>query len=505
MTPVRVFALFSLLLLSVAVRAAEPGKEAPIPDVVSYYRDVRPVFQQHCQGCHQPAKAQGDFVMTAHAGLLLAGESGKAAIVAGKVDASNLIEQIVPKAGKKPAMPKNKEPLPQREVTLIKKWIAQGATDDTPSTSRQVIDQEHPPTYVLPPVITSIAYAPDGKLLAVAGYHEILLHHADGSGLAGRLIGISERIQSLAFSPDGKLLAASGGDPGRFGEVQIWDVAKKKLKLSHPVTFDTVYGVSWSPDATRVAFGCADNTLRAIDIATGQQVLYQGAANDWVLDTVWSVDGSYLVSVSRDRAMRLVEVATQRFIDNITSITPGALKGGLMAVDRNPKKDELLCAGADGTPKIFQMHRNKKRVIGDDFNLIKSFAPLPGRIYAAKYSIDGSLIAVGSSLDGVGEVRVYRAATKPGEKNLATASLLTYSSRGFATLPLMLEARLDGRLVATMENVNGPVYTLAYRPDGKQLASAGFDGMVRLHDPLTGKLSKEFAVVPGKPIAATTK
>ena len=29
--------------------------------------------------------------------------------------------------------------------------------------------------------------------------------------------------------------------------------------------------------------------------------------------------------------MKLTEVATQRFIDNITSITPGALKGGLLA------------------------------------------------------------------------------------------------------------------------------------------------------------------------------
>ena len=30
---------------------------------------------------------------------------------------------------------------------------------------------------------------------------------------------------------------------------------------------------------------------------------------------------------------KLTEVASQRFIDNITSITPGALKGGIMAID----------------------------------------------------------------------------------------------------------------------------------------------------------------------------
>ena len=78
--------------------------------------------------------------------------------------------------------------------------------------------------------------------------------------LVGRLVGLSERVESLAFSPDGKRLAVTGGRPARMGEVQVWDVAKRKLVLSVPVTFDTVYGVSWSPDGTKIAFGCTDNT-----------------------------------------------------------------------------------------------------------------------------------------------------------------------------------------------------------------------------------------------------
>src|SRR5581483_7579761 len=98
-----------------------------------------------------------------------------------------------------------------------------------------------------------------------------------------------------------------------FGEVQIWDVAKRRLRHSLSFTFDTLYGASWSPDGSKVAFGCADNTLRAIDAETGKQVLFQGAHNDWVLDTVFSVEGTHLVSVSRDRSMKLTEVATQRF------------------------------------------------------------------------------------------------------------------------------------------------------------------------------------------------
>ncbi len=143
----------------------------------------------------------------------------------------------------------------------------------------------------------------------MAGYHEILLWNADGSKLVGRLIGLSERIQSLAFSPDGKLLAAAGGSPARFGEIQVWNVARRKLQLSVPVTYDTLYGMSWSPEGTRIAFGCGDNSVRAIDAHTGKQILFQGAHNDWVLGTVFSKDASYLISVSRDRSMKLIEVS----------------------------------------------------------------------------------------------------------------------------------------------------------------------------------------------------
>ena len=58
------------------------------------------------------------------------------------------------------------------------------------------------------------------------------LHKADGSGLVARLVGQSERIESARFSPDGKLLAVSGGSPGRFGELQLWDIEKQLMKLS---------------------------------------------------------------------------------------------------------------------------------------------------------------------------------------------------------------------------------------------------------------------------------
>ncbi len=479
MTVVRpVLCGFAVLALSLPLLpAAEPASpEAQPQGKVSYYRDIRPVFQQHCNGCHQPARAKGGYDMTTHEAVLKLGEAQKPNIVPGKPEASYLYDLIIAHGDKKPKMPRGKDPLPTRDVQLIKRWIAEGAADDTPKTARVVVDLDHPPVYRLPPVVTALDYSPDSSLLAVSGYHEVLLHKADGSGLAARLIGLSERIQSVAFSPNGKLLAVAGGSPGRFGEIQVWDVAKKRLVLSHSVTSDTVYGARWSPDGTKLSFGCADNTVRAIELPSGKQILYQGAHNDWVLDTVFSSDGSHLISVSRDMSMKLTDVATQRFVDNITSITPGALKGGLMTVDRCFKKDEVLIGGSDGVPKIYRVYRDKgkPRQIGDDFNKIIAFPALPGRIFAARFSADGTRFLVGSSDTGKGAVHLYE-----------------YKSPDPAA-----KKGPEGKMLAAMQGQKGPVYAVAYRPDGKEVASAGFDGVVRINDPQTGKLLREFVPVP---------
>ncbi len=303
-------------------------------------------------------------------------------------------------------MPKKAKALHASEIDLIRRWITEGAVDDSlPEASK--FDRDHPPTYTRPPVITALDYSADGKWLAVSGFQEVLLVDVESRQTQKRLVGLSERIESVSFSPDSKKLAVTGGSPGRLGEVQVWDIESGELMLSHQVTYDTLYGGCFSPDGQLVGFGASDNVVRAIDVQTGEKKLHQGAHDDWVLACVFNPSGTHLMSAGRDMTVKLTEVATERFVDNITSITPGALRGGISALASHPQRDEILVGGADGIPKIYRIFRETERRIGDDANLIRQFPAMTGRVFSVDVSADGARFAAASTLDGVSQLHVY--------------------------------------------------------------------------------------------------
>jgi WD40 repeat protein len=80
--------------------------------------------------------------------------------------------------------------------------------------------------------VNALAYSPDGKILASAGYSTIRLSDAaTGKELAGLKTGVYSLLRDLAFSPDGKTLASSSGYV-----VQFWDVEaalSQAVKKSH--------------------------------------------------------------------------------------------------------------------------------------------------------------------------------------------------------------------------------------------------------------------------------
>jgi mono/diheme cytochrome c family protein len=96
---------------------------------ISFHDDIRPIFQANCNGCHQPAKMKGDYLMTHFLSLLKGGETGKSAVVPGKPFDSYLIDQIKINPDGSSEMPKGKnaKALHPIEYKKIVQWIKEGA------------------------------------------------------------------------------------------------------------------------------------------------------------------------------------------------------------------------------------------------------------------------------------------------------------------------------------------------------------------------------------------
>src|SRR6266850_4193477 len=415
----------------------------------SYIRDVRPILDKSCTSCHQPASKQSDLDLTAYAGFQAGGKRGPA-FVAGSPEQSLVIQFIT--AALKPSMPLGQPPLDANDVSTITDWIKSGGKDDSPSE----IASSEPTSYHQPPVITALRFSPDGQTLAVSGHREVLLHRADGSGLVKRLPGKADRILSIAFSADGNLMIAGGGTPARFGEIQFWEPHEGKLLRAAEATSDTVFGASLSPDASKVAVGCADNTVRAFDTATGKELYKISTHENWVLGTAFGIDSKRLVSVGRDRAAKLIDASAGQFLENVNQ-----MHGELAAVARHPKADAIVIGGEDRIPYIYRMDRPRNMKVGEDATLVRRLAAQDGAIFALDWSPDGKRVAVA----GAGpNVNIYDAAT--------------------------------GTPLASCKGHAAGIYAVAFSPDSMHVATGGFDGQVRLYSTKDCALEKSFVPVP---------
>ena len=422
---------------------------------VSFFREVRPILRTNCVGCHKPGKLKGGLDLTSHAMLLKGGKSGDT-LKPGHAEESELFTQLV---GAEPEMPKDAEPLTAAEVATIRRWIAEGATDDTPADLGALHRLAAPPVYRSAPAISALAMSPDGAVLAVAGWHEVILRSGDGEQLLGRLVGESPRVESLAFSPDGKQLAVAGGSPSEYGEVQIWDAAERKLVRSIKASVDCFFGISWSPDGSKVAVGCADKLVRVFAVSDGKEVMRCDNHIDWVFATAWNHDGSRLVSVSRDKAIKLIDPATGHLVDDIAQP-----REPLLCVARHPAEDLVAFGGDNGQIRLHKIApRGGRLAEGDnkEESTVREFERLPGAAHAVAFSPDGKLLAATGAR---GETRIWQTA--------------------------------DGKRVAQIPSSGGALFALTFTSDSARLVTGGADGQLRSYEAKTGMLSKTLVPVP---------
>jgi hypothetical protein len=119
--------------LALAHGAAQPPTPNPTQQAASasaaspvdFVRDVQPILEQHCYECHGPSKARGSLRLHTRAGALKGGISGPI-IQPGNSDASLIVRRLLGLDGDD-RMPLDKDPLLAGQLTLIRRWIDQGA------------------------------------------------------------------------------------------------------------------------------------------------------------------------------------------------------------------------------------------------------------------------------------------------------------------------------------------------------------------------------------------
>jgi WD40 repeat protein/serine/threonine protein kinase len=183
------------------------------------------------------------------------------------------------------------------------------------------------PRRVLPELVTSICFSPDGKRLAAVCGPEVSVWDAETAHELVFLKPIAVSVTSVCFSPDGKRLAAGighlserdfgrkphiGSGEVRGGEVKVWDVETGRDVLTLKPTALPVTSVCFSPDGERLAAGTGfpgrgnlSGEVKVWDVETGQEVLSLPGHLRAVTGVCFSPDSRRLASCSDDQTVKV--------------------------------------------------------------------------------------------------------------------------------------------------------------------------------------------------------
>ncbi len=199
-----------------------------------------------------------------------------------------------------------------------------------------------------------------------------------------------------------------------------------------------VTSVAFSPDGKRLASASKDKTVRVWDLATGHVALTLKRHTDDVWSVAFSPDGKRLASASWDQTVKVWDAASGQEVLSLRGHT-----GPVTSVAFSRDGQRLASASFDKTMKVWDLASGQ-----ESFTLKGHTSP----VWGVALSPDGKRLA-SASWDGT--VRVWDLATR--------------------------------QEALTFKGHTGPVHCVAFRPDGKCLASASDDRTVRVWDAATGQ------------------
>ena len=402
----------------------------------SYTAEIVPILARNCIACHSANTKMGGLVLETMDALELGGQRGPA-VVPGNTEQSPLYLMV---AGKmEPRMPFSADPLGPADIELIRQWIQAGAPGPDPhDVPVQVEVGRLPriePAVPVKPQVFSVAFHPDGRIVATGRHGGVALADADTGRTVASFDGLADIARAVAFSPDGRLLAAGGGHAQRGGEVKIWDIAERRQVAGIAGHGDTIQALAFSPEGSTLATASYDKDIKLWDVASGRELRTLRDHIDAVYALAFTPDGSRLVSGSADRSVKIWDPATGERL-----FTLGDPIDGINSIAVDPTGRQVAAGGYDRTIRVWELGE-------DGGELVNVLIAHQSTILRIAYSPDGEKI-VTASADRT--VKVFDAET------------------------------LDE--LASLDSQSDWVMSLAFSPDGGRFAAGRFDGSLSIYD-----------------------
>jgi WD40 repeat protein len=141
--------------------------------------------------------------------------------------------------------------------------------------------------------VASVAWSPDGKLLATGG-EGVCLWETETGGLVRKLPINGGHIFSLAWAPAGQRLALAV----TMGKLGIWDLASGATPVFHDAPVSDIRSVAWSPDGQMLAIGARDGTVTVWNAASyALRRTLKSPAGLSINSVAWSADSRLIAGV----------------------------------------------------------------------------------------------------------------------------------------------------------------------------------------------------------------